>query len=312
MAVIDPRTNRIVADVPIGADATRPAIGAGVVWVASVKDQTVVGIDPKTRKIVRTVGLGFPPSDIAAAADAVWVADGIHGTVSRIDPRTNLIARSIQVFQRRPNPGGGAVPHYPSAIAAGTASVWANAGTTRVVRVTPGFGSSQLELDIGADALAFGLGALWVLDRDSAQVARVPESGRGVSTISLSALGSNPPVALDLAVGPSDVWIEAARAVAHGSAAEDAVDGTRAATVYRVDPKVGGVIATVTVGRPTAPGISLGTITADDDGVWAINGGDGTVSRIDPKTNRVVRTIPLGATPTGIVAGAGYVWVTVV
>jgi serine/threonine protein kinase len=122
----------------------------------------------------------------------VWVADGTHGTVSRIDPRTNLVARSIRVFHRRPNPGGGAVPHYPSAIAAGTASVWANAGTTRVVRITPGFGSSKVELDIRADALAFGFGALWVLDRDSAQIARVPDSGGGVSTISLGARGEQP------------------------------------------------------------------------------------------------------------------------
>src|SRR5205823_15108649 len=50
--------------------------------------------------------------------------------------------------------------------------------------------------------------------------------------------------------------------------------------LWRVDPSVGSVTATIPVGRG-----ALG-LAVDREGVWVANSLDGTVTRVDPHTNR--------------------------
>ena len=46
VAVIDPRSNSVVASAPVGESAWRDRVRSGSLWVANVDDQTVSRIDP--------------------------------------------------------------------------------------------------------------------------------------------------------------------------------------------------------------------------------------------------------------------------
>ncbi|HZO36117.1 MAG TPA: protein kinase [Solirubrobacteraceae bacterium] len=124
---IDPKTNKVVAtkDLPDGMQDL--AVGAGSVWIASRRSNSVTRLDPKTmttrrivvpgrptaiavgagavwvtiadRNLLVRVGLGSTrdvtsytvgtqPKGVAAAADAVWVSNESDSTVVRFDPRT--------------------------------------------------------------------------------------------------------------------------------------------------------------------------------------------------------------------------------
>ena len=62
------------------------------------------------------------------------------------------------------------------------------------------------------------------------------------------------------------------------------------------------------------PAVSVGRgasgIVAGAGAVWVANTLDGTVSRIDPATRRVVATIRVGGLPRGVAVGDEAVWVT--
>ena len=57
VAVIDPKTNRVVADIGVGQRPTAVAVGEGGVWVLNADDRTVQKIDPASEGVVRTTGV---------------------------------------------------------------------------------------------------------------------------------------------------------------------------------------------------------------------------------------------------------------
>ena len=79
-----------------------------------------------------------------------------------------------------------------------------------------------------------------------------------------------------------------------------------AATVTRIDPASGKVVADIPV--PSEPH----RVAYGAGAVWVSNWHDNSVSRIDPHTNRVVGSpIPIGSHRAGNLAvGAGDLWVT--
>ena len=73
VGVIDPGTNTIVGQIPVGSTPTADRSGRGGVWVVSEQDETVTRIDPTTRTVFRTIAVGGPPIDVVVGADAVWL-----------------------------------------------------------------------------------------------------------------------------------------------------------------------------------------------------------------------------------------------
>ena len=69
VGVVDPGSNKLVAEVPVGIDPESVAVGEGAVWVANVEDETVTRIDPVTRERGRTIDVGDYPSDVVVAAE---------------------------------------------------------------------------------------------------------------------------------------------------------------------------------------------------------------------------------------------------
>ena len=102
---IDPRTNRVVATIPVGRGPRFLATGEGGVFTLDQGDGTVSRVDPAGNMLAATIAAEVPGTggDIAVGAGRVWVR--ATGTaLSIIDPATNQV-----VARYGPPCGSGAV-----------------------------------------------------------------------------------------------------------------------------------------------------------------------------------------------------------
>jgi YVTN family beta-propeller protein len=199
VGLIDERTSRIVADIPVGSRPVAVALGKGAVWVANAGSGTVSRIDPRTKRVVQTIGgVGSSPVDVAVAGDSVWVANGSDGTLSRIDPGTNTVVQTIDL--RGPNK---LAPNETNAVAVGAGSVWVASGLRRVLRIDPATGDIRARIDVGSQAVALdvGEGGVWAATAAERVVRIEPRTNAAVARIPLGTL----PVAI--AAGGGSVWV---------------------------------------------------------------------------------------------------------
>ena len=277
VGIIDPGTNRIVAEIPVGIRPGPIAAGRNALWVGNLEDRTLMRIDPRRRRVVATIPLeNRTPTGIAVGARAVWVAHGLRGQLSRVDPQFKYVT-PIEVTHSLGD-------RQLGAIAYGSGSVWAVYGDGTLARVDP------LSLRIrdssfagtAPGALAVYAGAVWVANSEDATVQRFNAvTLEPVKTISV---GRRP---IAVVAGEGALWVA----------------NSGAASVTRIDPSGDNTQIPVGAG-PTAVAVGAGA-------VWVANADDGTLSRIDPATSKVVRTIELGNAPAGIAIVDDLVWVTV-
>jgi DNA-binding SARP family transcriptional activator/DNA-binding beta-propeller fold protein YncE/ABC-type branched-subunit amino acid transport system substrate-binding protein len=116
---LDPRSGRVVAEIPMaavrGERVAGPygvAVGYGSVWVTDALGNALTRVDPDRNVVVATVGVGRRPTRLAVGEGAVWVLNAGDGTVSRVDPDSARVEATIPV-------GSDA-----TSIAAGEGSVW--------------------------------------------------------------------------------------------------------------------------------------------------------------------------------------------
>ena len=287
VAAIDPGTNEIVAQIPVGRNPISIAYGEGAVWVLNADDQTISRIDPET-KAERRFGTSPTAMGVAAGEGALWVLNaGDLGsarpvrTVTRVDPDTEATA-TIEL------PPGNAFEVGRAALGAqqivvGNGAVFAVGADGLVSRIDPSTNEVVASIDAGVVpvSLAVENGALWVVEDNT--IVRV-DLGTGevaarldVGTVFLSGI----------AVGGGLVW------------ATDPIAGT----VWRIEP--GGISQTIAVGEGAA-GIAYGEGSA-----WVASTGAGLVARVDPGTASDVESISIGSTPKAVAVGAGAVWVAV-
>lgn len=274
VAVIDPDTTRLAADIPVGTSPTSVSAGDGAVWVTNTADQTVARIDLDTGTVRQTVRVGDGPSGIAFGAEAVWVANGLAGTVSRIDAKTNEVAQTIPVG------------NSPTAVAVGEGAVWvANADDRTVSKLNPASGlvDETIPVDVAARGMAVGGGALWLSDPVGNAVVRLDPRTQMVA--SRVGVGSGPTA---LAYGFGSVWVA------------NNLDGT----VSRIDAERAVVVDIVAVG------IAPNGITVAGDSVWVTDEVAGTLVRIDPRSGAATPRA-LGGRPKGLVSADGSLWVAV-
>ena len=278
VAVIDPGSSALIAQIPVGVRPAAIAAAGGTVWVSNVDDSSVSRIDANAMRVVRTLAL--PRSATALAADrmGVWAA-GDGARVYRIARQFDAVTRTIamqgraRLFNVEPVPGA----------ALGAGALWAVSGTG-VVRVSLRNGKAAASVETGDNptAVAYGAGAAWVTDAVNNTVTRIDPTG---ATHKLE-VGSRPTAVV---VGAGSVWV--------ANALDD--------TVVRLDPETRTVEATIAVGRqPSGLAVAAGM-------VWVANSGEGTVSRIDPAENEVTDTVEVGGSPAGIASAAGSIWVTI-
>ena len=188
IGVIDPGSNELVAEVPVGIDPESIAVGEGSVWVANAEDETVSRIDPATRKVVRTISVPDHPSDLTVGGGSVLVALGALGELVSIDPEQNEAASPIDAL----GDGATACGGPRASIAFGAGSAWFVCKTGQIGRVSPRTGvSKRLSL---ADVVtpvevkhpdftdaAFGLGLVYLVNRRTNFVATIdPATNKGL------------------------------------------------------------------------------------------------------------------------------------
>ena len=279
VGLIDPRTNGIVDEIPVGIRPGPIAAGAGSVWVGNLQDRNLTRIDPATRTATATVPLeARTPTGIAVGLGAVWVAHGLRGMVSRIDPQFGQVTSSIPV-------AGTAFGSPNGSVALGAGSVWAVFGDSTMARLSPaGELLGQTRAGSQPAGVVVAAGSVWVTNSGDGTIQRFsPGTFREGQIQSFNA--GTQPTGITYAAGA--IWV--------ANAGDD--------FVTRVDPG-SGATQQITVGAgPTA-------LASDSDAVWVANTSSGTVTRIDAATNAVVATIEIGNAPAGLVAADGFVWVT--
>ena len=273
VAFVDPSTDRLVADIPVGAGPTSVTTGGDAVWVVDTTDGTVDRIDPTTRTVRQTVRVGDGPSGIAFGDGSIWVSNGLSGTVSRIDAVTSNVVGT-------PIPVG----NDPAGIVYAAGAIWvANTGDDTITRIDVATDEPKT-LPIAANELAFGAGTLWASVRATNEVVRIdPSTGDIVAPITV---GNGPS---GIAFGRGFAWVV------------NSLDGT----LSKIDPETNSVATTIAaIGNgPTA-------VAVDAGGVWVSNQFDGTVARIDSRTDRVLRRVTIGNEPHGMSISGGELLVT--
>jgi len=278
VAVIDPRSSRVVGHVPVGRRPVALAVGHGSVWVANTDDGTVSRIDPDRREVIRTIGIGAPAIDLAVATHAVWVANGSDGTVSRIDPSADAVVETIDLR------GSSELVWNPTyAVDADDDSVWIGSGTHHVLRIDPVTNEPSAIIDVGHVPVGVALGedALWVATIGERALRIEPRTNVATAEVPIGY-----PVALT--AGKQAVWVS------------DSLG-----QVWRINPDTG------TVTQTTPVGSRLVGLCATDGAVFAANNADGTVAQIDSQDGRVVGHIPVGHAPTDVAFWGGSLWVSI-
>jgi class 3 adenylate cyclase/streptogramin lyase len=290
LAIIDPATNEVSGSLRLGFSPSALVQADGAVWAANAGDKTLVRLDAKTRRRVGTVGLGSTPAAVVSTPGAVWIlAKGYpHAALLRVIPGTNDVST---VARTDCCDGFGFMARNDGAL-------WVSASDEIKIqrydvereRLTRAFCCS-----VQPDALAFGEGALWAVERYDEQVTRLdPETGAIEAEIPIGAprppggtFGPNP-VLTGAVAGEGSVWV---------------VDSMRG-EVWQIDPVRNSVRRTIDVG-PGARFVTLGF-----GFVWVANPTTGMVIRIDP-SGRVVKRIKVAAHVGDLVKARRSIWVAV-
>jgi YVTN family beta-propeller protein len=280
VGVIDPASNDIVGEVPVGLRPGPVAGGEGAVWVGNLDDRNLTKIAVSERSNAGTVSLeNRTPTGIATGEGAVWVAHGRLGSVSRVDPQFTRVTDTIPVVDFPAGLAGGAVT-------VGADSVWATFSDSTLARIDP------VRLEVAGrtlagsqpSSIAYGAGAIWVANALDADVQRFNPLTFEEGPVDVPSVGARP---LAVAVGAGAVWV--------ANSGDD--------TVTRIGITSGGQ-RTIDVGDgPSAVAYGSGS-------VWIANHDGRSVMRIDPTTGDVTATIPVGNAPAGLAVAGDLVWVS--
>jgi YVTN family beta-propeller protein len=292
VGIIDPSTNEVVGQVPVGEGPSAVAVGEDAVWIANRAGKSVSVVDPATRTQRATIQVETAPADVAVGEDAVWVAQAGVAVLTRIDPRDARIVTSIEIDADTPVGRFELACGSNADLAVRGDLLWLVCESAELVRVdTDDTTRQRVKSYAGAmpSGVALSGDALWIANRGSHTVSRVDPASLDV--VSDTDVGEEP---AGLAVASGAVWV--------ASYASDAV--------FRITVPAPGEIPRV--GRAVPVGDGPVAVTVGEGSVWVANSNDGTVSRIDPVAGGDhVETIRVGGSPQDVAVGHGRVWVAV-
>jgi streptogramin lyase len=289
VAVIDPDTNAIVGEIPVGGRPTGPAVGEGSVWVGNRDDNTLLRIDPRSGKVVRTIGLGVAPIDVEVGAGSVWVLS--DNALLRVDPATNDPDPPVPLPR---GSGMGSWSHLE--VGANAVFVCSCSSPGDVIRVDTASRAVVTVHRIPVWELATGEGVLWAITGwEVDTIERInPRTNAVVGTpIPLERIGEIHGWRYQLAVGAGSIWVSAPT------------------SLWRIDPTTKRYRPSVPLGHSAEDS----SVATGEGAVWVATR-DGTVLRVDPNSHRVVE-IPLGRAVyladrwDALAVGEGSVWVAV-
>jgi serine/threonine protein kinase len=262
------------------------AIGGGRAWVASFDSPRLRVFDVKSGKRLRPdVNVGVGTTSLATGFGSLWILNQITGSLRRLSLGPGRgISKPIDIAR--------GLPVHAQVVTTGESGVWTAARSIRegiddrIERVRPNDLPLRvvktIELPGGAQSIAVGYGAAWVVNNKTNAVTRIDLVTGVQSTVPV---GRNPRA---IALGGGWVWV-----ANRGSSSVTAIRRTSLQT------------HTIHVGEfPQGLDVAGGF-------VWVPGYGDSTLTRIDVRTRRVVgSTLTMPLNPKAV-AGSGHdVWVT--
>jgi streptogramin lyase len=297
VAVIDPKTDRVVDDLPVGDYAGALAAGNGSVWVTTAGGNTVTRIDAASRKPSFPNGIQ-QALDLAVTRSALWIGNGTNyetspgtggGMIERVALRDGA-ARFVRVGPPKTR------NEWWTVVSSDGESVWADNPSSRtLVQLDADTGDIVRRVHgVGGGRIAVGDDAVWVAEYARNSVARIDRRTGSVTRIPVS---SHPTT---IAVGEGSVWVTTQKP--HSA-------------VWRIDPQTReptDVIPVPATARSVATGSGAVWVTSGTYvGQPGVPPGPGRVTKIDPRTDRSVETIVFGYRPDGVTVYDGLVWVAV-
>jgi len=261
-----------------------PSPAGPSLWVLNNGSATVARVDPNTLQVTASIPVGAFPTSISAGGGFVWVANAEEGTVSKIDPATNEVVATLDLGDARE-------------VLFAEDALWVSqgGGLNALAKVDPASGeivsSTELDMEFGPGALAFGGGSIWAspsLTTDE-EIARIdPATGEVQATI-----GNGKEF--------DSMW---------GFAFEEERPAAWAAGIFTdglwgigLDTDAPEVFIEVPIEDPQrAFGVAFGA-----GSVWAPT--SGSLIRIEPTSGSTEAEIEIGADPTSILFADGFVWV---
>jgi hypothetical protein len=192
---IDPSSNRVVADIPLGAsDNPRlsslgggVAFAAGRVWVSRDSNRAhgdVISVNPTTNHATATpITVGSGPDTVVSGFGSLWVENTsvvvganapsrIYPAVSRIDPRTRRV--TTEPFSGTPTTGFG--------------SLWiqtnAASDDAAIVRVNPATGQTLARINVPrVIGVSSGGGRVWAISYPRSRSASTFQPIKGTAAL---------------------------------------------------------------------------------------------------------------------------------
>ena len=276
VGVIDPATNQIVAEVPVGIAPGPVDVLGGSVWVGNVQDRSLTRIDAGGLTTAATISLGSEPR---RASPSLRERSGSH-TAAAGRYRGSIL--SSDGSRRRSTPRGRGLGSQPAT----SPPAWAQSGRCSPIDPCPhrsGCADRSTGSTFAGSAPAgvvVGSGSVWVANFGEATVSRFN------------------PLTFDggAAAGPERRPAPERDRLRRGRRSGSRMPATIPSPASIPAPIP---LTTIPVGaRPVAIAVGGGA-------VWVASAGAGTVSRIDPVTRQVTETIEVGNAPSGVAVGDG-------
>ena len=167
VAKIDPKTNKVVAEVDVPEGSHTADFGEGAVWVTNSKGKVVTRIDPKSNRVTDTIEVGPQPRFLTVGEGFVWTLNQGDGTVSKIDPKTRKTIANIQV----------GIPGTGGEISAGGGAVWVTVFQIPLTRIDAKTDKvTQQYAGPGGDAVLYAHGSVWLSNLRQQNVWRLDPS----------------------------------------------------------------------------------------------------------------------------------------
>jgi hypothetical protein len=268
LLLIDARSAKVVADVPVGRDPARVAYGGRAFWVVSPGAGSVlrVGVD---KKAATRVHIGKLPYDVAVGAGALWIPDHDRRRLFRFDLESHALRATRDL----------GLPAI--SVGFGFRSVWVVVADGSLLRINPrtlheesSISDVTRAIEGSEPKLAVGRSSVWILTPAEGSIAQVdPTRGTVERRIPIEARG--------ISAGGGAVWVA------------DKVNA-----VWRLDE---GRPQRIPVG------LAPQDVVATSKDLWVAIYGDKTLVRLDPRSRRVRARIKLDRRPAALAAGGGIV-----
>ena len=276
VVVVDPASETLAEDLPVGAAPGPIAVGDGSAWIGNVEDHTLTRIDLQSGKTLKTLGLASAPTSLGTSAGLVWIGNGFAGTLSRV--LTAYDQLSAPFF---PGPAETGILTF----AAMPNDLWVGLPDQTLLRLDPQSlrPRSTFHLPGRPRAFAVTADAAWFIDFRDTAVTRF-DFASGDATAIVMPDGT----AIAITSGYGAIWVS--------------TSGPN--QLLRIDPESGRTVSTIPLGfSPTA-------MVADGGAVWVVGGPTGTLARVDPNGQSLVTTIVIGRPIGGIAIANGRIWLT--